>query len=525
LHAGGATMLCGMALRRGAAWRALAPAPTAARARALCVTVVARQEDGEAGLLARAVAGGPGGLLEARRAGREASPRARLGALAQHLLPKDFRSTVREAYPRYVAWYMGGAVFGTALGVLSMQSLLSAVGVGVGAVPAAAALNWVLKDGLGQLGGIAFASLVNQRFDAEPRRWRLKAALALDLSTLLEVLTPFFPGYFLPIAAAANVGKNVGWLAASATRASIHRSFMLHVENLADMTGKAGSQTIAASVLGTALGIGVGQALPPGDTAAVLAAACALSAAHLACTHVALRHVTVRTLNLQRLWLALRPALRYAEAPGAGASASASASNALDLAPERTLGPEQVAAAERVLHLGHLGARRHKASTLEQDEVALAQQLRRRQRARRSVAMRIGAPLERAVPTPAALQCALAERRPEDRHLCALELDGATAVVHVLLLVDATPRHALVAVLHAAIAHQLLLLEAPGEERDVLVRARAALDGGRLDALLQALARRGWDTDNVFLEPYRMRVALADATLLYTPHRDATPPR
>ena len=36
-------------------------------------------------------------------------------------------------------------------GVLSMQALLYAVGVGGAAVPLAAAINWILKDGLGQV--------------------------------------------------------------------------------------------------------------------------------------------------------------------------------------------------------------------------------------------------------------------------------------------------------------------------------------------------------------------------------------
>ena len=33
-----------------------------------------------------------------------------------------------------------------------------AAGMGAGAIPMAAALNWVLKDGLGQLGGMAFTA-------------------------------------------------------------------------------------------------------------------------------------------------------------------------------------------------------------------------------------------------------------------------------------------------------------------------------------------------------------------------------
>lgn len=45
------------------------------------------------------------------------------------------------------------------------------MGLGAGAIPLAATLNWVIKDGLGQVGGVAFSSLVNTRFDANPKLW------------------------------------------------------------------------------------------------------------------------------------------------------------------------------------------------------------------------------------------------------------------------------------------------------------------------------------------------------------------
>ena len=104
------------------------------------------------------------------------------------------------------------------------------------AAPMAAALNWVMKDGVGQLGGVIFASQLGKggvdldywrgKFgtltgslglgenkvqnrgnfqrgtaDTNPKRWRMVAALALDLSTLLEICTPLMgPEWFLPCA-------------------------------------------------------------------------------------------------------------------------------------------------------------------------------------------------------------------------------------------------------------------------------------------------------------------------------------
>ena len=48
-------------------------------------------------------------------------------------------------------WQFVHMASGTATGILSMQALLFAVGAGAGAVPMAAAVNWILKDGLGQV--------------------------------------------------------------------------------------------------------------------------------------------------------------------------------------------------------------------------------------------------------------------------------------------------------------------------------------------------------------------------------------
>ncbi|CAG8787326.1 11035_t:CDS:2, partial [Acaulospora morrowiae] len=48
--------------------------------------------------------------------------------------------------------------------------------------------------------------------------------------------------------------KNIAWLAGSATRAQMHKTFALR-DNLGDITGKSGSQSTAAGLFGTALGV------------------------------------------------------------------------------------------------------------------------------------------------------------------------------------------------------------------------------------------------------------------------------
>lgn len=215
------------------------------------------------------------------------------------LLPANFPVSVSSAYLPYSAWSMLGNSLSCAGGVLSIQCLLAAVGLGHSlAVPSAAAIQWVLKDGLGQLGGMLFAAYVNVSFDSDAKQWRFLSSLMLDCSTAVEIVTPLFPSLFLPLAAAANVGKNVAWISATASRAAIHRSFLTE-ENLADVTAKAASQSIAASLVGTALGVGLSYAIGS-DSATILTVFGALSFGHIICMYKSLNSVPMATLNRQR---------------------------------------------------------------------------------------------------------------------------------------------------------------------------------------------------------------------------------
>ena len=106
----------------------------------------------------------------------------------------------------------------------------------------------------------------------------------------------------MPIAGLANVAKNISYLAASASRAAIHRALSNRqgAANLGDLTAKSGSQTIVASLVGLGLGVGVSNACG-GDVTTVWPAWAALSATHLTCTWLSLRYVADVELDPPRL--------------------------------------------------------------------------------------------------------------------------------------------------------------------------------------------------------------------------------
>ena len=103
---------------------------------------------------------------------------------------------------------------------LSTQSLFVSLGGSQSqAQLAAAAYTWVLKDGLGQLGGIIFASRYGGRFDEDIKKWRFFAMFSLNLSILIEIMTLKFPHLFLLLASSSNAMKNICFLMAAASRA------------------------------------------------------------------------------------------------------------------------------------------------------------------------------------------------------------------------------------------------------------------------------------------------------------------
>jgi len=102
---------------------------------------------------------------------------------------------------------------------------------------ASAAYTWVLKDGLGQLGGILFAGRYGTNFDEDIKKWRFLSMLTLNASIFMEIMTLKCPQHFLLLASIANVGKNICFLLASASRGSINMRFAKK-NNMGDISGK-----------------------------------------------------------------------------------------------------------------------------------------------------------------------------------------------------------------------------------------------------------------------------------------------
>ncbi|EHA8588966.1 protein root UVB sensitive 4 [Cocos nucifera] len=157
---------------------------------------------------------------------------------------------VPDNYMGYLKWKLVHRVSSSALQVLATQAMFRAIGIGSShSLPSAAALNWVLKDGLGRLSRCIYTASLGSAFDTNLKRVRFSTSVLFTLSIGIELLTPAFPQYFLLLATVANIAKSISLAAHLATGSAIHQSFAI-TDNLGEVAAKSQIQTVCFDNLG-----------------------------------------------------------------------------------------------------------------------------------------------------------------------------------------------------------------------------------------------------------------------------------
>ncbi|XP_062102249.1 protein root UVB sensitive 4 isoform X1 [Humulus lupulus] len=170
-------------------------------------------------------------------------------AIRDFLIPKK----VSKNYIEYVKWKCLHRIFSSALQVLATQAMFRAIGIGYSrSLPSAAALNWVLKDGLGRLSRCIYTASLASAFDTNLKRVRFSTSVLFTLGIGVELLTPLFPKYFLLLASIANIAKQISLACVLATGSAVHRSFAL-ADNLGEVSAKSQIQTVCFDNLGLLL--------------------------------------------------------------------------------------------------------------------------------------------------------------------------------------------------------------------------------------------------------------------------------
>ncbi|CAG8553959.1 34577_t:CDS:2 [Gigaspora margarita] len=207
-------------------------------------------------------------------------------------MPKDFHDSVTKDYWGFTKWQFFHNVAGSVTG--------------------------------GQLGGVIYAATINNRFDSEPKRYRFQSTVLMQWASLFELLAPLWPGVFLMIASISNIALNsirkylpnayqISFDHFIQLSAQMHKSFALR-ENLGDITGKSGSQSTAAGLLGTALGVIISASITTYNTSQsivpIIACFIPFSIFNIYSSYRSNLYVTTNTLNVPRAEMILYDILK-----------------------------------------------------------------------------------------------------------------------------------------------------------------------------------------------------------------------
>ncbi|RHZ82355.1 hypothetical protein Glove_109g127 [Diversispora epigaea] len=179
-------------------------------------------------------------------------------SLSAMFLPVGYPDSVHECYAKFHFWLGLETFIGSSTGVLCSQAMLSSLGLGhAEAAAGAVAIQWVLKDGFGEIGKLFFIKRFAYSFDSHPKTWKMISELFAITGYFLQLCTCIVrPSFFLPLASLGNAFESIQYSILGACHMAFVRNFALS-GNVGDVVAKDDAQMSFAHLLGMLCGIGM----------------------------------------------------------------------------------------------------------------------------------------------------------------------------------------------------------------------------------------------------------------------------
>ena len=219
--------------------------------------------------------------------------------------------SVHPSYYEYMKWRFLQRFLSAVVHVFGTQSLLLGLGKQRRAAQAAtattlglgAALSWVMKDALGKLVRMVWASKMGRKFDPDAKRWRFRSSLLFAFGNFLEICACMHPSFFLSYATISNSLKQMSLLASSATRNAIYNCFKIdNRENIGDITAKGEAQIAVVDLLGIGAGIALSKTMGISSIKNILITFFILQTIEICAMYREIRSVVFSVLNFERLY-------------------------------------------------------------------------------------------------------------------------------------------------------------------------------------------------------------------------------
>lgn len=123
--------------------------------------------------------------------------------------PRNYPYSVEKGYYHFSKYSFLCGLFFHLMNFVSTQLLINSLGLGLSkssSLAFSAGLNWVIKDGIGQIGSIFFSSKYSNMFEMQLKQWRILSLGILNIGVILEVgcITLSNPIHFLLLASLAQ---------------------------------------------------------------------------------------------------------------------------------------------------------------------------------------------------------------------------------------------------------------------------------------------------------------------------------
>ena len=118
-------------------------------------------------------------------------------------LPVGYPYSVHHVYASSHLWQFYETLIASTMSVLCSQSMLSSIGVSNSSAEAgvsAVAINWVLKDTIGETLKLVFIQRFAKSFDSHPKSWKLFGEICSLLGSSMQLCTILYPSFFLAFA-------------------------------------------------------------------------------------------------------------------------------------------------------------------------------------------------------------------------------------------------------------------------------------------------------------------------------------
>eukprot|EP01041_Mallomonas_annulata_P001327 gene1327-2556_t len=228
-------------------------------------------------------------------------------------LPVGFPVSVKKEYLEYQFYDSLQALCSYFRSVLCTKALL--VGAGVGSAQASAlsaAITWVLRDGIGMIGSVTFASIFSEQFGSYVKEWRLFADIINDVALTLDMLSPVFPQQlYLPIISCSSICKAMCGISAGATKLCITNHLCL-ANNAGDLAAKENTQETAVTLVGLILGLLIAQSMSDNDSVTLSwMLFIFFTIIHVLANYWAVSCLRLSSINRPRSWLLIRALIQH----------------------------------------------------------------------------------------------------------------------------------------------------------------------------------------------------------------------